>query len=243
MTQSGMNANGPVNGGPAMRILCVDTNILCYGLVRVLNELFGEVAVTSVRTIEELLEFAVNGRSFDLVLLDAGVPGIDNFEGLKRAVESMPDSPFIVTSPSEDPTDILAAIRAGARGFVPMSSRLDVLRHALPLILSGEFYIPAAVFRSGSAPSAAAAAAAAPAPTPAVAVTIDNLTRRQSEVLFMLAAGKSNKEIARHLQLLDGTVKLHVKAILRKLGVSNRTQAVMAAARAGYLPKEFLSRQ
>jgi two-component system nitrate/nitrite response regulator NarL len=228
----------PVPAAAVMKVLCVDSNILSYGLVRVLNELFGDVNVRSVHTIGELLDIAAGGERFDLVLLDARVPDLDRFAGLRRAVESLPGAAFIVISPEEHPADISSAIKAGARGFVPMSSRLDVLRYALPLILKGEFYVPASVFRNGGS-SGALDPAPTSAPT-AVAPGTETLTRRQFEVLLMLAAGKSNKEIARQLQLLDGTVKLHVKAILRKLGVNNRTQAVMAAARAGYLPKDLL---
>ena len=118
------------------------------------------------------------------------------------------------------------AIRAGARGFIPMSARIDVLRYALPLVLKGEFYVRPSAFRGDTLTVRSAPVAAAPATSePTIG---DTLTPRQSEVLLMLAAGKSNKEIARQLDLLDGTVKLHVKAILRKLRVNNRTQAVMA---------------
>jgi DNA-binding NarL/FixJ family response regulator len=113
---------------------------------------------------------------------------------------------------------------------------MEVLRHALPLILSGEFYIPASVLRHVGPQSFITSA------DPTSQTARDLLTPRQCQVLEMLADGKSNKEIARQLQLLDGTVKLHVKAILRKLGVNNRTQAVIAAAKAGFLPKELLSK-
>jgi DNA-binding NarL/FixJ family response regulator len=221
-----------------LRVLCVENSIVSYGLVHVLNELFGTVNERSVRSIADLLEFAAGGEKFDIVLLDARVPDIDNFDGLKRAVSSLPDACFIVTSPDEDEAGICSAIRAGARGFIPMSSRVDVLRYALPLIICGEIYVPASAFRSASRWSTANEPPRMIAATRGAAA--DALTRRQSEVLLMLAVGKSNKEIARHLNLLDGTVKLHVRAILRKLSVNNRTQAVMAAARAGYLPEDLL---
>jgi DNA-binding NarL/FixJ family response regulator len=217
-------------------VLSVDSSILSFRLVQVLNDLFGAVNVKSVRSIGELLELSGGSEQFDLVVVDARVPDINGFDGLKRAVSSLPEACFIVTSPHEEPADIFGAIRAGARGFISMSSPLDVLRYALPLIIKGEFYVPASAFRSGKLWSAhGEPALVAGAARPPAAAT---LTRRQSEVLLMLAAGKSNKEIARHLNLIDGTVKLHVRAILRKLSVNNRTQAVMAAARAGYFRED-----
>ena len=221
-----------------LRVLCVENSIVTYGLVHVLNELFGTVNHKPVRSMAELVDAAARGEEFDIVLVDARVPDIDNFDGLKRAVSTLPDACFIVTSPNDDEADICGAIRAGARGFIPMSSRVDVLRYALPLIICGEIYVPASAFRAASRWSAASEV---PRMSPAIrGPAADALTRRQSEVLLMLAVGKSNKEIARQLNLLDGTVKLHVRAILRKLSVNNRTQAVMAAARAGYLPEELL---
>ena len=129
------------------------------------------------------------------------------------------------------------SIAAGARAYIPVRSRIEVLRCALPLVLNGEYFLPASAFRNaelGGPPVLSFAPAAEPLPaTPRLE---SPLTERQAEVLAMLAAGKSNKEIARELDILEGTIKLHVKAILRKLNVRNRTEAAMTAARAGYLP-------
>jgi DNA-binding CsgD family transcriptional regulator len=125
----------------------------------------------------------------------------------------------------------MAAIRNGATGYFPLSTKASVLKHALPLILLGEIYIPACALRLDHGH-------AMPRPEGLVPRTRNadgGLTPRQCETIAMLGEGKSNKEIAREMRVLEGTVKLHVRGILRKLGVRNRTEAVLAAARGGYL--------
>jgi two-component system, NarL family, nitrate/nitrite response regulator NarL len=222
---------------PPMRLLSAD-NVFCFALARLLGDIAGELAVTTARSLEHMHELAAAGASFDLVLLDLGSDGAGS-SGVERLLELMPEARVIVTSSSADTGDVLAAIRAGARGVIPVSSRQDLLRHALALILAGEFYFPASVLRAGFAGEPRPAQI--PRPVAAASRPIADFSPRQTEVLLKLAAGMSNKAIARDLRLIDGTVKLHVKAILRKLGVANRTQAVMAAARAGYLPSAFTS--
>jgi DNA-binding NarL/FixJ family response regulator len=189
--------------------------------------LHGDVSVTAADSIDEVLARIPDLPGLDLILLDTLMPGMENFVGLKRTVELVPDVPVIVTSPSEGRREILNAIGNGARGYFSLSTRPCVLQHALPLIMLGEIYIPFSSFRRGHAIGLPDVLASR---TPSAA-----LTPRQSEIMTMLAEGKSNKEIARHLKVLEGTVKLHVKGVLRKLGVKNRTEAVLAAARAGYL--------
>jgi len=155
---------------------------------------------------------------------------MENFEGLRRVVENLRGVPVIVTSPSESHAQIIAAIRNGARGYIPPSSKRCVLQHALPLVMAGGLYIPASAFRGKKLGALRAPERLSPQMT-------SSLTQRQREIIIMLAEGKSNKEIARELGLLEGTVKIHVRGILRNLGVRNRTEAAIAAVRAGYLSK------
>jgi len=220
-----------------MKVLAADEYILCCGLLQTLTQLYDRVCITAANSIDEVLARIQESPDLDLVLLDAGMPGMEGFTGLRRTVEKLPGVPVIVTSSSENRTQIFAAIRNGARGYIPLSSRPCVLRHALPLIMSGEFYIPASAFRNGNADTPVPLEQPSP---PIVPSSDDSLTPRQREIAVMLADGKSNKEIARELHVFEGTVKLHVKGILRKLGVRNRTEAVLAAARAGYLPRVTL---
>ena len=218
-----------------MKVLAADGYILCRGLVRTLMLLYDDVCVIAADSIDEMLARIPELPDLDLVLLDASMPGMENFAGLGRTVEKLPDVPVVVTSPSESRAQIIAAIRNGARGYFPLSTKPRVLQHALPLIMAGEFYIPACALRFGHGH-----AMLAPEGAPGVRSGGIGLTLRQCEIIVMLAEGKSNKEIAREFKVLEGTVKLHVKGILRKLGVRNRTEAVLAAARGGYLPKETL---
>jgi DNA-binding NarL/FixJ family response regulator len=170
----------------------------------------------------------------DLVLLDTSMPGMENFDGLRRVVENLYEVPVIVTSDSQNHTQIFAAIRNGARGYIPPWSKPCVLQHALPLVMAGEFYIPAGALSGRELGALRVSERSPPQMT-------SSLTQRQHEITIMLAEGKSNKEIARELKVLEGTVKLHVRWILRNLGVRNRTEAVIAAVHAGYLPNQTLS--
>jgi DNA-binding NarL/FixJ family response regulator len=219
-----------------MKVLAADGYILCRGLVRTLTLLRDDVCIVAADSIDDMLARISEQPDLDLVLLDERMPGMGSFAGLRRIVERCPDVPVVVTSPNEGQAHIVAAIRNGARGYFPLSTKGDVLKHALPLILSGEYYVPACALRLGHGDELLARDGA----TPRIRRTDDGLTSRQREIIVMLAEGKSNKEIAREFKVLEGTVKLHVKGILRKLGVRNRTEAVVAAARSGYLPKGTL---
>jgi DNA-binding NarL/FixJ family response regulator len=217
-----------------MKVLAADGYISCRGLVRRLQLLQEDVCVTAADSIDEMLARIPELHDLDLVLLDANMPGMEDFAGLRRTVQKLPpEVPVIVTSPSESRSQIIAAIRNGARGYFPPSTKASVLKHALPLILLGEFYIPARALRFDHGHSILRREGRPP-PMRDAGV---GFTSRQREIIFMLGQGKSNKEIAREMRVLEGTVKLHVRGILRKLGVRNRTEAVVAAARRGYLPK------
>jgi DNA-binding NarL/FixJ family response regulator len=219
-----------------MKVLAADGYILCRGLVRTLTLLRDDICIIAADSIDDMLARISERPDLDLVLLDERMPGMESFTGLRRIVEKCPDVPVVVTSPNEGHAHIVAAIRNGARGYFTLSTKGDVLKHALPLILSGEYYVPACALRLGQGDALLAQDGAARR----IRSTDDGLTLRQREIIVMLAEGKSNKEIAREFKVLEGTVKLHVKGILRKLGVRNRTEAVVAAARSGYLPKGAL---
>lgn len=220
-----------------MKVLAADLYILCCGLLRTLVLLYDDVCLTSANSIDEVLDCRL--PDLDLVLLDASMPGMESLAGLKRTVKKFPEVPVIVTSSSESRSQVLAAIRNGAQGYVSASCRPHVLEHALPLVMAGEFYIPASALRGDKAGVFRASdhdRAALPT-TPAGHA----LTPRQREITVMLAEGKSNKEIARELKVLESTVKLHVRGVFRNLGVRNRTEAALAAVRADHLAKGALS--
>jgi DNA-binding NarL/FixJ family response regulator len=154
-----------------------------------------------------------------LIVLDLNMPGMDGTAGLRRLREELPTLPVVVASGQDDAATIRAVLAAGAAGFISKSERPEVLLSALRLVLAGGIYVPA---RSLDAPAA---------PTPASAAAL--LTPRQRDVLLALSRGQPNKLIARELDLTEGTVKIHIAAILRALQARNRTEAVVRARALG----------
>lgn len=162
----------------------------------------------------------------DLVLLDLAMPDADELEGLRRIRDASPATPVIISSASDDPRLVRESFSLGVSGYLPKSSGTEVTRHALQLVRSGGVYVPSeALAESVAGHSAGGERSEAVPGEPAPA----DLTPRQLAVLALLEQGMSNKNIARELDIGEITVKAHVSAILRKLGVDNRVQAVVAA--------------
>lgn len=157
----------------------------------------------------------VNGRDdVDLVLLDLQMPGVGNVEGVRRLRERAPGTPMAVVSGSEEPGVAAALIGMGVAGFIPKSDAPQTIVSAVRLILSGGVYAPQRLMAERK-----------------VEPDVPPLTDRQFDVVRLLALGQSNKEIARALGITEGTVKVHLLAVFRVLGVRNRTQAVLSAQR------------
>ena len=178
---------------------------------------------------QEALVRARKHRPFDLILLGLAMPGgvmYGDYRGVAALDAICPEASIVVLSASEDPADIDRALMQGARGYVLKSARAEVLHHVLSLVMVGEIYVPPIVMaqRLGRAHDAQAAAAFA------------KLTPRERDVLERLIDGLSNKAIAQALSIGEGTVKVHLKAVLRKLDVANRTQAATLALRSGWPP-------
>ena len=173
----------------------------------------------------ELFAAIAQDEDFDLILLDLFMPGSNGLADLVRVRDKVPGTPIVVISSLGDEATIRQAITCGAAGFVPKSASKSVLLGALQDVLAGRVYAPA------TAPLAPAQARRAAATT-AADDTSGPLTARQMTVLALLATGKSNKEIANHLDISEMTVKAHMTSILRKLGVTTRAQAIVAFQRA-----------
>ncbi len=165
------------------------------------------------------------GVAVDLVILDLYMPGTDGLRGLEMLRRRWPAIPTAIMSGSIARDDIMSALARGAAGFIPKTLGISEIQGAIHLMLSGGRYLPPPLLDWVSAPSPTAAA------QPAVPA-VTNLTRREAEVWGLLKDGASNKEIGRSLSLQEVTVKLHVRSLLRKLGVSNRTQAAALFLRA-----------
>ncbi|MGE5504233.1 MAG: response regulator [Actinomycetota bacterium] len=212
-----------------MKILIADDHELFRdGLRHVLDQLGGSLTIVEASDFAQAVEAVEREGDIDIVLLDLAMPGMPWNEGLQRLKEMLPEQvPIIVLSASDDRRHVLQAVNLGAAGFIPKTSSSRVMLSALKLVLSGGVYLPPALLEQGgshgldgSGPMASESA-------------VSFLTPRQREVLALLGQGKSNKEIARVLQLAEGTVKLHVTAILKALNVNNRTRAVVAASQLG----------
>lgn len=164
---------------------------------------------------------------FDLILLDMGLPGIAGLDALAAIRDAYPNAAIVVFSGVEDPELVRATIDAGAMGFIPKSSSQAVLKDALRLTLDGGVYIPRI---------ALATTVTTIRPDDGFPNGVENLSVRQQEVLRALIQGKPNKVIARELGISEHTVKSHLSAVFRALGVHNRTEAVFAAAKRGIHP-------
>ena len=157
----------------------------------------------------------------DLVLLDLHMPGMRGFTGLAYLRSQFPETPVAMISASTDPRIMRQAIDFGASGFIPKSAPTDDIRSAVREILAGNSWLPA---DTNDVPDTAAEDAQ-------LAARLANLPPQQLRVLGMLSDGKLNKQIAYDLDISEATVKSHVSAILQKLDVNSRTQAVILAGR------------
>ena len=204
-----------------MRVLIADDHPMVRdALARTLREIEPTAEVQQADDFDTLLRLALDGSS-DLVLLDLNMPGMGGIAGLQRLRARLPTLPVVVASGQDDAATIRAVLAAGAAGFIPKSERPEVLLGALRLVLAGGVYVPP---RSLDAPPTLPA-------SPAGAAAL--LTPRQRDVLRAMSRGQPNKLIARELGLTEGTVKIHIAAILRALQARNRTEAVVRARELG----------
>ena len=157
--------------------------------------------------------------AYDLVLLDLKMPGVQGFSGLMYLRAQYPGVPVAIVSATEDAQVMRTAIDFGASGFVPKSAGADQIRDAIVQIMEGDIWVPADLDLSGEQDSESAQLAA----------KLSTLTPQQVRVLMMLSRGLLNKQIAYELSVSEATVKAHVSAILQKLSVDSRTQAVIVA--------------
>ena len=244
MSVNGVNAETSLDGsaqGAAMRgleILIVDDHVLFrQGLTMVLENIYPNTVIHEASNIDKATEIAAAQDKLDLVLLDLVLPETNGFDGLETLARLLPETPIIVISSVENSSDINSALSFGASGYIVKSSSSTVLRHALSLVLSGEIYLPSHLARNiGSLPSESRMKSYT---TTNIVNTAPSLTPRQLEVLALIARGQTNKEIARNIGTEEGTVKVHVKAIMEKLGANNRTHAVINGARFGIIPQSM----
>jgi DNA-binding NarL/FixJ family response regulator len=217
-----------------VKILIVDDHPLIREALRhVLTVLDAQINLIDAQNFAEALVAADANADLDLILLDLGLPDIDGFDALLELRKRHPGTPVVVLSASEQPASVLRAIDTGAMGFIPKTTSNDLFLGALRLVLAGGVYLPVEVLRQhqGTPEPALRLATEATQVGKMLRPQDIGLTKRQAEVLALLVQGKSNKLICRDLVLAEGTVKIHVTAILKALNVSNRTQAVIAVGK------------
>ena len=213
-----------------MKLLLVDDHALLRdGLALLMALEFGGLQVLQAGTVAEAHAVLQAHADVRLVLLDLGLPDGDGIEALPQLREAAPGAVLVALSADERRETVLAAIAAGAAGYIPKTSQAGAMLQALRFVLAGGVYLPAAVLeqRASERPG-----------TPATDIaqrSADDLglSPRQVDVLKLLVEGKSNKLIARDLAMSESTVKTHLEALFRRLSVNSRTQAVVAAARLG----------
>ncbi len=223
-------------GRVTVKILIIDDHPLIREALRhVLKVLDADIQLIEAHNFAEGLVAADGHADLNLILLDLGLPDIGGADALERLRQRYPAVPTVVLSASEDPATVTRAIETGAMGFIPKTTSSQLLLNALRLVLAGGVYLPTEVLRQhqGTPEPALRLAVEASDSGQMLSPRAIGLTARQSDVLALMVHGKSNKLICRELGLAEGTVKIHVTAILRALNVSNRTQAVIAVGKLG----------
>ena len=212
-----------------VKLLVVEDHALVReGLVQTLCQL-GDAAVdvSEVADCHGAIALLDQGLIFDLILLDLGLPGIDGLSCLKTFRQRYPEMPVVILSAYDDTPTVAKAMKSGAAAFVSKSSSGERLLEVLREVLAGRVV----------AQDHSAAAVATTSPHSLLGGETEpadfGLTERQAEVLGLMVSGRSNRDIAGLLGLSEGTVKIHLTAIFKSLGVASRTQAMVVVARRG----------
>ena len=204
------------------RLVIADDHPLFRGALReAVGGLFGQVEISEAGSFDEVSKLLDVQGDADLILLDLTMPGVRGFSGLMYLRAQYPGVPVVVVSGNYDPAVIRRCMDFGASGFIPKTLDVEGMRSAIAAVLKGGIWTPPDVDLEAGIDSE----------TAALLARIRTLTPQQVRVLMMLSEGLLNKQIAYELSVSEATVKAHVSAILQKLGVESRTQAVIAASK------------
>src|SRR5579871_5256297 len=209
-------------GATQYRLVIADDHPLFRGALReAVTGLFEPDAIAEAGSFEDISKLLDRNNDVDLVLLDLAMPGVRGFSGLMYMRAQFPGVPVVIVSGIDDPAVIRRCMDFGASGFIPKTLGVKAIRKAIEQILDGGIWTPPDFDLSAKSDDQSAAMLA----------RLASLTPQQVRVLMMLSEGLLNKQIAYELSVSEATVKAHVSAILQKLGVESRTQAVIAAAK------------
>ncbi|MCK0148540.1 response regulator transcription factor [Marivita sp. S6314] len=212
----------------ALTALVVDDHpLFCDALALTLRSIAEFEDIQTVGTLDASLDKVQDAGAFDLILLDLNLPDVNGLDGLVRLRTAAPKSRILIVSSMADNRMIAHALKAGADGFVPKHSQRAVFRKAFDAMRDGQVFVPDGYIDPQGADS--------PREAPEDALSrLASLTNQQARILNLICEGKLNKQIAYDLSIAETTVKAHVTAIMRKLGVHSRTQAVLIAQEARF---------
>jgi DNA-binding NarL/FixJ family response regulator len=202
-------------------VIADDHPLFRDALRQTLEGMFKGVMISEAGSLDEVTAVLENAGDIDLILLDLNMPGVRGFSGLMYLRAQYPGVPVVVVSATEDTGTIRRCMEFGASGFVSKSLGTQLIRDALTTVIAGGIWTPPGIDLASVAQD----------DTSALVKRLSTLTPQQVRVLMMLSEGLLNKQIAYELDVSEATVKAHVSAILQKLDVDSRTQAVIAASR------------
>jgi DNA-binding NarL/FixJ family response regulator len=215
--RSAMEATAPAAG---LRIVIADDHPLMRAAIAgALMPIAPGIQFVEVASHAEALALLDETPVPDLLLMDLRMPGGDGVDGVREVRHRAPQVPVAIVSAEDDPSVVRALLMLGVSGFIPKTDSPAVIALAVRLILAGGIYVPPHLVAS------------TPVPPPGDDAGTSGLTARQMQVVRLLARGLSNKAIARELGVSEGTIKVHLLAMFRVLGVRNRTSAVLEAQR------------
>ncbi|HIJ61320.1 MAG TPA: response regulator transcription factor [Rhodospirillaceae bacterium] len=207
-----------------MQILVADDhNLVRDGLKPFLYELDPDAKILDAANFDDALTQAKTASQLGLVLLDLKMPGMNGLQGVEVMRRLHPTVPVVILSGHVERNEVLAAVRAGAAGYIPKTISGTALTNALRLVLAGESYLPPSILLDSG-----------PVERKAAMTPLSSLSVREREILGYLIEGETNKEIARRLDLQEITIKIHLRNVYRKIGAVNRAQAVRIAMSAGW---------
>ena len=206
-----------------MKILIADDHALFRDeLSSRLEKINPDVVLMQASSFSQALKILEKEVDLDMIIVDLDMPDMQWEEGIKILKQKSDEINIVVISASEDMRQIRKILQSGIKGYIPKRLESQTMHNALKLIVEGGIYIPPALVENNSEFSNNNRRS-------------KTLTNRQSQVLDLIAEGKSNKQIAYEMQVSEATVKLHINALLRTLGVTNRTQAVITAQKLGLI--------
>lgn len=221
-----------------MKILIADDHeLFLKGLEMILSDYNPKAEIVTAKSYSDIFDVLSRQKGFDVVLTDLAMPGAHWLEAIQKMHQELPDTPIIILSAVFDREIVQKTLNIGAAGYIPKTSSREVIISAVNLVLSGGVYIPSELLRDNEQSELS------------ILKSLENISEnktssknilspRQIDVLKLISQGKSNKQIAFELGLTEGTVKLHVTAILKLLNVYNRTGAVVEAKKEGLLKED-----